>query len=303
MSLLPIYADRFPSWTGFGSQVPQNAAQALERGKTLWDWMDLLLVPLGLAFVAFFLNRIEKQKEESHAQENILQSYLDNMTHLLLEKGLLTSEPGAEIRIIARARTLTALHALDPRRKGTIVQFLHESHLIRSSAENQIISLKEADLNGANLRNMRLKGVNLSEAFLEYADLSNVDMRYANLTKAHLSNSNLSGAFMKWAKLQEAELTKSNLRGAYLRLTDLSRAVLRGANLQEAVLDQAVVKETNISKASLSRASFLDVDLTGLLGATEKQLNKAAKVGEKGPRVISIHQAKEDVDDEVPSGA
>jgi len=106
ISLLAIYSDKFPSWSGLVTHSPQNAPQGYERSKTLWDWMGLLLIPLGLVFVAFFLNSIEKQRDKDRNQETTLQSYLDNMTNLLLEKGLLTSEPGAEIKTIARARTI-----------------------------------------------------------------------------------------------------------------------------------------------------------------------------------------------------
>lgn len=298
ISALAINADKFPSWVGFGAHSPQNAPQGYEPSKTFWDWLELLLVPLGLTFVAFILNRIEKQRDEDRAQETTLQSYLDNMTHLLLEKGLLTSESGAEVRTIARARTLTALHVLDSKRKGVIVQFLHEAHLIQSAAEKPIVSLTEADLTGVNLRNMRLKGANLSEAFMEYSDLSNTDMRHANLTKTRLSNSNISNAFMKWAKLQYADLSRANLQGAYLRLTNLSDTNLMEANLRKAVLDQANAKNANVTKAKLSKASLLDVDISVLIGATPKQLKKAKRVGEKTPKVILKHQQK-DTDNDV----
>src|SRR6185436_681231 len=60
--------------------------------KTLWDWMELLIIPLILAVGAFFLNRSERKTEREIAkdrqQEQALQSYFDQMTELLLEKDL-----------------------------------------------------------------------------------------------------------------------------------------------------------------------------------------------------------------------
>ena len=75
--------------------------------KTLWDWMELLIIPLFLAGGAFFLNRsekeIERQTVENHAklereiaidrqQVDALQSYLDRMANLLLIDKLRTTK-------------------------------------------------------------------------------------------------------------------------------------------------------------------------------------------------------------------
>jgi len=81
------------------------------RGKTVWDWLDLMFVPLTLAlFAGFFTTvqlfwqtsqedqrdqalanqtaQIQRIIEESRAQEASLQNYLDLMTNLLLEHHL-----------------------------------------------------------------------------------------------------------------------------------------------------------------------------------------------------------------------
>src|SRR5712691_7995737 len=48
-------------WTGFtGYSLPTPQYQ---RGKTLWDWMQLLLVPVMLAIGGFWLNQIQKERE------------------------------------------------------------------------------------------------------------------------------------------------------------------------------------------------------------------------------------------------
>jgi hypothetical protein len=72
-------------------------------GKTVWDWMGLLIVPivLSLITVAFTWQqdarqqRLENQRAEAErelaeqrAQDEALQAYLDQMDTLLLEKDL-----------------------------------------------------------------------------------------------------------------------------------------------------------------------------------------------------------------------
>ena len=55
------------------------------------------------------------------------------MQELILDKGLRRSEKDAEIRDVARARTLTVLRSLDGDRKGQVLRFLHEADLIGRS--------------------------------------------------------------------------------------------------------------------------------------------------------------------------
>src|SRR6266568_9281838 len=76
---LIIIGYRF-DWTGFNGNS--------KSGKTLWDWMQLLFIPLVLAVIAIFFNRAERKNEQAIAtdnqQEAALQAYLDKMSELLL---------------------------------------------------------------------------------------------------------------------------------------------------------------------------------------------------------------------------
>jgi hypothetical protein len=110
-----------------------------QPGKTLWDWMSLLIIPVILALVGFFFTRTERRNEQAIAkqradaeqnlaidnqQEAALQGYLDRMAALLLEKNLRESKPDDEERTVARVRTLTMLFQLDTRRINYMLAFL-----------------------------------------------------------------------------------------------------------------------------------------------------------------------------------
>ena len=71
------------------------------------------------------------------------------MLELLLNKNLLSSPTGSDVREVARARTLTALRRVGGRRKRDILQFLHEAGLI--SRSNPVVDLRGADLREADL--------------------------------------------------------------------------------------------------------------------------------------------------------
>jgi hypothetical protein len=92
------------------------------------------------------------------------------MQALILEKGLRKSEKYAEIRDVARARTLTVLRSLDGNRKGQVTRFLHEADLIGKSGVEQMI---EAIRGGADSPQQITEAIiDLREADLSSADLS-----------------------------------------------------------------------------------------------------------------------------------
>ncbi len=122
---------------------------------TLWDWLDLLIVPAVLAIGGYLFTRSENRATrvaaEQRAQDEALQAYLDGMSQLVTDKdrSLHRSPRSDHLRTVARARTLTVLSRLDGDRKARVVQFLYESVLI--NIEHPIIDLTGADLSGANL--------------------------------------------------------------------------------------------------------------------------------------------------------
>jgi len=244
------------------------------QGKSLWDWMELLVIPFVLALGAFYLNRseraVERQIAEDRAklereiatdrqQEAALQSYLDRIADLLLNAKLLTTESD-EVRNVARVRTLTVLRGLDSMRKGIILKFLVEAGLIKK--EKPVVDLRGADLSTAYLIFANLERVNL-----EGADLRRSNLRVANLEGANLNSANLGGADLTAANLESADLSGANfdsadLKATYLMLTNLEGAHLSGANLEGANLRGADLSGADLENANLRDAwSFVDKQL------------------------------------------
>jgi uncharacterized protein YjbI with pentapeptide repeats len=228
------------------------------RGKTLWDLMSLLIVPIVIALAGWWLSEVSRQNQQKiedqrakaeqeietdRARESVLQSYIQNMTDLLLDKGLATSDLTHPVRSIARSSTLTTLRQLDADRKGILLQFLHESNLI--TVGDPIIILSDADLTGAILRDAGLTG----------ADLRSADLIGADLHDAHLSR----------AELRDAHLTGADLRDAYLFDADLS----------DADLGRAIPSDADLTGADLTGAILISADLRGAKGWTNEQLAQA----------------------------
>jgi uncharacterized protein YjbI with pentapeptide repeats len=222
------------NWTGLGA-VNSEPKQHM---KTLWDWLQLLIIPAVLAVGGYLFNftvsrneqestRLRDQTEREIAQDNqreaALKEYIDKISELILDKDnpLRKSKIEDEVRKIARVRTLTVLPRLDNRRKRITIQFLHESGLIEKG--NRKIDLHDVDLTGADLREIRLTGT----------DLHGANLRGADLHKAYLTSMRLTNV-----DLSEADLTDANLWGAELEDTDLTNANLTNAKLTNASVTQ-----------------------------------------------------------------
>ena len=183
---------------------------------------------------------------DQRSQDAVLQEYLDQMSILMLDKGL--SGPGEggakghrEVRTLARTRTLAALERLDPARKRLVVLFLMEASLIQNApGDEPVMDLVGADLSGVDLT-YSASGDAQPYASVPVANLSSADLTYADLSGANL------GIVMHGTRLVGADL-----RGA-----DLSGAVIHDANLSGA----------NLSNATGKTAEQLDGQAGSLEGA------------------------------------
>lgn len=253
--------------------------------KTLWDWLQLLIIPAVLAVGGYLFNfaasRTEREIASDKQSEDALQAYIDKISELLLEKHLRQSQPEDEVRNIARVRTLTVLPRLDHGRKGSVLRFLYDSGLITSgktiidlggvtlsSDESGRRNLESgrADLSGARLNYSFLRGANLGRVDLTGANLSRADLRGADLSFATLSRATLRGATIREADLgradlDEADLSEADLKGANLSGADLEGANLAGANLTGAFLSAADLTRVNLTGANLSGAFLNKADL------------------------------------------
>lgn len=133
---------------------------------------------------------------------------------------------------------------------------------LRGADLRQVI-LSEADLQGSYLRWADLQGATLDNANLTWADLQRANLSDASLNKAVLSEANLRSCNLQWTDFQEAQLKGAALIGSNLACSNLRGASLRLANLKGANLDQAQLPEADLRVATLVEAKLLDADLQG----------------------------------------
>jgi uncharacterized protein YjbI with pentapeptide repeats len=264
---------RWGGW-GFGERRWEKPdGYEVAPAKTFWDVLQLLVVPLALAAIAVGFNiaessrdraRQDRQMREDSAiardarEENALQSYLREMTGLVLDRHLLTAHPHSAVGAVARSLTLSTLRGLDRRRKAEVVRFLDETGLLRYS--NPPFELAGADLVGADFRSEDLGGPG------EPGEPAGLGGRSAG---DDLRDVDLEGARFDGGHLDDVNLTGTNLRGASFKNTYLQSVVMIASDLTGAVFNGSEMgpgsgkfgktfPRTDLSYSCLNDASFVN---------------------------------------------
>lgn len=242
------------------------------RGKTAWDGIVLLIIPLTLALVATGLSmcqgtreanreatRVVELNEREIAREAIQDEREVTREAIQDERDATQAIVQAEIQSTAEANRANAntLQVYLSEMAAIPSGDLKDETVISAIRARTIATIREMDgprnaiiviylYETGLLGQLNLPPINLFRADLFGADLSGVDLSGVVLSGADLSGANLIEADLFGADLSGADLIRADLFGADLSGADLSRANLSGTNLSGA----------NLSGANLYRAKY-----------------------------------------------
>jgi uncharacterized protein YjbI with pentapeptide repeats len=242
---------------GFGERRWKKAPdEEIQPSKTVWDWLQLLIVPAMLAVIAVGYNAAQASREHERedrriredraiaraaAQDAAVLAYFAQGRDLILNQNLVASSPAAEL---ARTKTLATVHRLDGTRKAEIVRFLFEANLL--ARKLQILNLAEADLRRLNLA-------------------------YAHIPQdVSLHDAILRGARFDGTRLIGTDFTHADLQGASFRGALLGGVEFKGANLKGAVFDGARIGESSSLVTSFLSACLSDPVSSGRTSDQER---------------------------------
>jgi uncharacterized protein YjbI with pentapeptide repeats len=256
-------------WTGLPGD--DSVAGSPRPAKTLWDWLQLLIVPLVLAFAAFALSTAQSGRErrqedrreaeqrrlearraareqaaaDDRAREETLHTYLQQMSELITQHGIRAvthGSPNADTATLARTLTLVTLRRLDGRRKGLVVQYLLEAKLITRTWVWR--STKRGLERGANpAPTVSLAGADLREAVMPSSLFAFIDAggprgawrtNAAVFDETDLERADFRGASVEGVSFDYADLTNANFRGSTVSTASFRGACLSGASFRDA---------------------------------------------------------------------
>ncbi len=279
-----------PKWTGLGDYIsPSHPKQTeFQRGKTLWDALTLLLLPLILTGGVIYFGMRQNQdnynltqnqfhiaatqyvndksiaatryandlnlaatryaNDQQLALESTFQTYLDRMTDLITNPHVHESSPLGD-----------DLRSMATARTLTILPDLSVSR-----KATVLKFLHDAGLiKRPNDPNIKDPVVNLNGADFSGVDLSGFVLGGANLPFVHFHKTNLTRADLSSAYLAGADLTRANLRFAQLyspqQTVDLTGAKLVNADLTGANFIQAKLTNADLTGATVTNADFTHV--------------------------------------------
>jgi len=198
-------------WTGFGPVGGEGIS--IRPQKTLWDWMQLLLMPLVLAIIAFLFTRAQRDRDTKLSSlqrgADALHNYLDYMTRLLVEQDLTDDSLIERASRVAKARTTSLLDQLTGTQKGHLLRFIADSGLL--DREGPFLSLERANFQATELepglyRNCRLHGVNLDRAVLEHCSFDESDLASSTIMDARLEGADFYKSNMDYVLLTRSDL-------------------------------------------------------------------------------------------------
>ena len=229
-----IKPDISPDWTGFAAYDEEKLGA---RSKTLWDWLDLLIIPVVLAIIAFLYKEFEKIKSKRdiriQRQHQAVDDFIQIITELSLDHNLATKKPKDGTKEIARSRVIFVLENIDGERKGQILQFLYESNLIDLTPKVVLV--------GANFKGIQLTGIDLHSSEIRGAYFQNSDLQKSNLDQALFVGCNFLKSNFSESKVENTDFSYSNLSSCEFQNMNLSTVNFEGANLTNADFSNSVI--------------------------------------------------------------
>lgn len=260
-------------WTGFNITPEYTGYRS---GKYLWDWLEVIIVPLALTLIGIYFNARQKQSEvemekrkiaesKIKEQENELSQYFDKMSKLMLRDGLSKENASPEARSIARSITTEVLRKISVAYAPKVIQYLYENRLIEKEnckVDLSGVRLDKIDLSKKNFSGINLSGIEIYIGNLSGADFSNSDLSGAVLFQCNLKNSKFIGSDISSTDFKSCNLVWADFRNsegshADFSFTYMFETIFANANLPNSEYFQARMTQTNFKDANLYRAMLV----------------------------------------------
>ena len=249
------------------------------EGRTLWEWLDLLGVPLLIAFIAWRFEvsqkrleyiRISEENKISHILEDkkleitkkqVRFSVLNNALNEIYEIKEVNQISDLEsavggIKDLARSKIYSTILMLDSIRNRIFFDYLQST---KSTVDFSRCKFNFSELVDCDLSNLKFPNAEFRKALCRNVKIDNTDFSNARLNGAdflgakgervNFSNAVLIGAEFGSSKLSHAKFINVEIQGVCFERADLSFA-----DFTDAVIDD----DTDFSNATFHQTKMPD---------------------------------------------
>ncbi|GDY12922.1 hypothetical protein LBMAG53_18000 [Planctomycetota bacterium] len=175
---------------------------------------------------------------------------------------MLTGQGTMTCRHVYRDRATPCPH--QPGNLGTGERCLwHKPQVRKGDPYVRDLLLQAATLNGGDLAEFQLAGLDWPGASLAGMDLRDSDLRDARLEAADLTGTRLAGACLRRADLRKALLVGVDARGCDLTGANFAGADLRKCDLRDALLDGTILLSADLREADFTGARIVSFRWNG----------------------------------------
>lgn len=215
-------------WTGFTGTT--------ESYKTLYDWLQLLFVPVALAGFGFFLNYRERKAAERHADKE----RQHEERRVANEEAAAARHAEEELKLEQQRAQTERDIAEDNQREAALQAYINEmselllyENLRKSEKDDEVRTISRVRtltvlprLDGSRKRSaleflyeagLITRGKSIIDLY--FADFSDADMSFAVMQSADLRGANLKDTDFTGADLLDAKVTHAQLNKADLART------------------------------------------------------------------------------------
>ncbi len=247
--------------------------------KTLWDWLELLLIPVGLLIIGiYFTNYFTSQQMDVNVEKvryEVTQNYLD----IFKKENFLTEfKQEVDYAVKNQSELKKAIEQNPENVCFHYYKYLPKNNLLTSKTKlvlEQLTKLKTSKYSKSIEKKHILEFLRSSELIkkgqnqetqkynylmIPFADMSSSDLYYADLSNTCLDSvkfSSYDGSYTSTSDMRRIKLNGSILTGAILKGANLRYADLRGAELKNSSLENADLRGANLSGAKVYNTKAL----------------------------------------------
>lgn len=295
--LLSINPSLAPSWFGIYEDpiplnMPGNYIIIHQQSKTLWDWLQLLLVPIILILGGFWLNRsesrhsLEMQKsindtnlsiEKERFEDGILNSYINDIAQMIINSDTAKLRTN-RIMAVYKIKTLTTLNRLNSERRNYLIQFLVDSKMLNywdflSDFKNihvsgiffNDVSFDDFKFIGSSISSSRFFSCSIQSSKSSHSDFTSSMFNDMKINIFDISSSKFIQSSLVKVIFSECKIKDSKFYGSKIQHSSLGNSTIESSDLSCSTISNTNFSDTkfyccDFIRSSIKDSSFIDVD-------------------------------------------